>query len=301
MLKLIVHADDFGLSEKVNDGILQAHQSGILTSASIMANGAAFEHAVDICRAVPTLDVGIHLTLVEEEPVLKANLVPSLVDVTGRLHPHATTFTRRYLAGKIRLEEVQCELEAQTRKVMSHGVTVSHLDSHQHLHMLPQILDITIKLAKKYGIAAIRLPRETIRGHMLKGEGAVPRVLQLLTLNMFCRLGKNTNSVRTDNFVGFFHGGNLHKKNLHKLIESLPTSGTCELMCHPGFDDSRSRYGHWGYHWSSELTALTDPEIAELLRQRGVDLISYRQLAQPAAPYAAAVELSHAKAGAVDA
>jgi hopanoid biosynthesis associated protein HpnK len=293
VLNLIVHADDFGLSEKVNQGILHAHQTGILTSASIMANGSAFEHAVGICQAVPTLDAGIHLTLVEEEPVLKANLVPSLVDGTGRLHRHATTFTGRYFAGKIRLQEVQCELEAQIQKVMSHGVTVSHLDSHQHLHMLPQILDITINLARKYGIEAIRLPRETIRLYMLGGEAAVSRVLQLLMLNMFCGLGKNTNSVRADHFVGFFFSGNLHKKNLHKLFESLPTAGTCELMCHPGLDDPTTRYGHWGYHWADELTALTDPEIAEFLRQRGIRLISYCELAQPAAPCVAAPELDH--------
>jgi hopanoid biosynthesis associated protein HpnK len=293
VLRLIVHGDDFGLSERVNEGILQSHQGGILTSASIMANGAAFEHAVGICQGVSTLDAGIHLTLVEENPVLKANLVPSLVDATGRLHRHATTFTRRYFAGKIRLQEVQCELEAQIQKVISQGVTVSHLDSHQHLHMLPQVLDITIKLARKYGIKAIRLPRETIRLYMLGGEGAVARVWQLLILNTFCRFGKNTSSVRTDHFVGFFFSGNLHKKNLHKVFESLPTTGTCELMCHPGLADSSTRYAHWRYHWAIELTALTDPEIAEFLRQRGVRLISYRELAQPAVPCVAAPELDH--------
>jgi hopanoid biosynthesis associated protein HpnK len=293
VLKLIVNADDFGLSERVNDGILQSHGSGILTSASIMANGAGFEHAIGICRAVPTLDVGIHLTLVEEEPVLRTNLVPSLIDGTGRLHRHAAIFTRRYFAGTIRLEEVECELEAQIQKVMSYGITVSHLDSHQHLHMLPQVLAITIKLAKKYGIGAIRLPRETIRRYMFSGQGAARRMLQLLILNMFCRFGKNTNSTRVDEFVGFFFSGNLHKNNLGKLLECLPTSGTCELMCHPGFDDASTRYGHWGYHWSNELNALTDPEMADFLRQRNVALISYRQLAQSATPQGTASGLSH--------
>jgi hopanoid biosynthesis associated protein HpnK len=290
ILKLIVNADDFGISEKVNEGILKAHEVGILTSASIMANGAAFEHAISICRRIPSLDLGIHLTLVEEEPVIRANQVRSLVDASGRLHRHAATFTRKYFTGKIRLQEVERELEAQVRKVMSRGIKVSHLDSHQHLHMLPQVLRLTIKLAKKYGIEAIRLPHETIRPYMLRGEGAISRALQLSILNIFCRLGKNTNSVRIDDFVGFFFGGNLQKKNLYKILQSLPTRGTCELMCHPGLDDPDTRYGHWGYHWSDELAALTDPQIADFLRQRGVVLISYRELAQVAAPHVSAVE-----------
>jgi hopanoid biosynthesis associated protein HpnK len=280
MLRLIVHADDFGLSERVNEGILQAHLGGIVTSASIMANGNAFEHAAQICRDVPSLDVGIHLTLVEERPILEANAVPSLVDASGRLHDRAATFTKKYLSGKIRLQDVRAELEAQIRKVLRHKINASHLDSHQHLHMFPQILDTTIRLARKYRIPAVRLPRETIRLYMFNGHRTVRRMLQLLTLNIFCRLGKKTISQRTDHFAGFFLSGNLHKQNLQKLLQSLPPNGTCELMCHPGLDDSNTPYSHWGYHWSNELTALADPEITDFLRKKGIRLISYRQLAR---------------------
>jgi len=277
MLRLIVHADDLGLTERVNEGILHAHLTGILTSASIMANGNAFDHAVSICHRKPTLDVGIHLTLVEEQPSLNPDMVPSLVDSAGRLHNHATTFTNKYLAGKIRLEEVWCELEAQIKKVTSRGIPVSHLDSHQHLHMLPQILNMTIRLARKYHIPAIRLPREPVRPYMLGGEGGLPRILQLLILNIFCSLGKNRISLRPDHFAGFRFGGNLDKKNLQRLLQSLPDSGICELMCHPGLDDPNSPYRHWGYHWQDELSALVDPEIADFLRQKGIGLVSYRQ------------------------
>ena len=279
MLRLIVHADDLGLSERVNDGILQAHLGGIVTSASIMANGTAFDHAASICKAVPTLDVGIHLTLVEELPALKPASIPTLVDKAGRLHHRATAFTKKYLMGGIRLREVRSELEAQISKVLSHGLRVSHLDSHQHLHMLPQIRGVTTELAKKYGIPAIRVPHETVRQYMLSRQPAFSRLLPLLALNLFCRLGKNSGEVRPDHFVGFFFGGNLHKGNLQQLIQHLPPAGTCELMCHPGIEDPAIRYRHWGYHWSEELSALTDPEIAEVLSRQGVRLISYRQLA----------------------
>jgi predicted glycoside hydrolase/deacetylase ChbG (UPF0249 family) len=157
---------------------------------------------------------------------------------------------------------------------------MSHLDSHQHLHMLPQILRITVELAKEYAIPAIRFPDE--RGHlyMLKGKRAVSRVCQLLVLKTFCRLGRKAIRVRTDHFHGFLFGGQLHTHHLKKLLRSLPATGTCELMCHPGWDDPHTRYGHWGYHWADELAALIDPEVADLLRERGVQLISYRQLAR---------------------
>jgi chitin disaccharide deacetylase len=279
MYRLIVHADDFGLSERVNEGISQAHRHGIVTSTSLMPNGPAFAQAVKICRAVPTLDVGIHLTLVEEPSLLSAAAVPSLVGAAGRLHPHAKVFTKKYFRGQIRLREVRDELEAQIKRVMSQGVSVSHLDSHQHVHMLPDVLRITVELAKAYGIPAIRWPYERVQLYMLEGMRAVSRVCQLLVLNTFCRLGRQTIPLRTDYFHGFFFGGHLHHHNLQQLLRSLPSTGTGELMCHPGVDDPETRYGHWGYHWSDELAALINPEIAELLRQKGVQLLSYRQLA----------------------
>jgi chitin disaccharide deacetylase len=278
MLKLIVNADDMGLTEKVNEGILQAHQTGIVTSTSIIANGAAFEDAVTRCKKVATLDLGVHLTLVEERPCLKPDLIPTLVDSAGKLHHHATAFVKKYLAGKIQLEEVWRELDAQLRKVVSHGIRVSHLDSHQHLHMLPQILGMTVKLARKYDIPAIRVPREPIRPYMFRGAGALPRVLELMALNGFCFLGQSRIKLRADHVAGFHIAGNLNKKNLQKLLQSLPDDGTCELMCHPGLDDPSSRYTHWRYRWQDELNALVDPEIAEYLRQRGIPLVSYREL-----------------------
>ena len=278
MKKLIVNADDFGLSEKINEGIVQAHLWGIVTSTSIMANGAAFEHAISICRSVGSLDVGIHLTLVEEKPILPGYRIPTLVNREGRFHDHAGRFIGRYLTGQVCLQEVREELEAQIRRVVNESVSISHIDSHQHIHMLPQILRISVELAQEYRIPAIRFPREIVRIEMLRGRGSVSRVLGMLILNLFCRLGRNAMAVRTDHFVGFFFGGNLHKKHLQKVLEQLPLNGTCELMCHPGLDDPNTRYGHWGYHWSDELNALLDQETVDIVRHKGIELISYREL-----------------------
>jgi predicted glycoside hydrolase/deacetylase ChbG (UPF0249 family) len=161
-LRLIVHGDDFGLAAAVNEGITQAHRHGILTSTSLIACGAAFDHAVSWSRETPSLDVGVHLTLVEEEPLQPPSSIPTLVTDSGRLHRNAWTFTRRYVTGQISLREVRLELDAQIRRVTEAGITPSHLDSHQHLHALPGIMRIVVELARRHQIAAVRLPRERL-------------------------------------------------------------------------------------------------------------------------------------------
>ena len=286
-LRLIVHADDFGISERVNAGVIDAHRNGILTSASIMASAVQFEQAVQLARETPSLDIGVHLTLAEERPLLDPGLIPSLVDDTGCFHRHATVFAKRYAQGKIDLEDVRRELEAQVAKVMATGLPVSHLDSHQHLHMLPGVLRITRELAIKHGIPCIRYPRETIRPYMFRRLGQASRIAQLAVLNIFCRLGQKSFTARTDHFVGFYHGGALNRANLAEVVAHLPRKGVCELMCHPGHDDPGSERAHWGYNWPAELEALLDREIAASLRKRGVALISYRDLATAAGKTAA--------------
>ncbi len=278
MLKLIVNADDFGLSEKTNEGIRQAHTQGILTSASLMANGHAFQHAVTICRESPTLDVGVHLTLIEERPLLEPRLVPSLVDEKGFFPRHATVFTRQYFQDKFSLPEIRAELEAQIQKIVETGIHLTHLDSHQHIHMLPKVLKIAVELAKKHRIPFVRFPREKIAVYMAKRRGAISRVIQLLVLRSFCHARARAAVAHTDHFAGFFYGGKIDRANLREIIEHLPDRGTCELMCHPGQADPTSRYTHWGYHPQNELDALIDPALAELLREKGVALTSFRDL-----------------------
>jgi hopanoid biosynthesis associated protein HpnK len=280
--RLIVHADDLGIAENVNEGVLLAHAKGILTSASIMAAGEAFEHAVRICSRTPSLDVGVHLTLTGERPLLPAAEVRSLVDEKGRFHEHATVLAKRYLLGKLRLDEVRRELEAQLKKVLSAGIAVSHVDSHQHVHMLPEVFTIVVDLLKKYGIPAVRVPREQLRWKLFWQSRSIVRSMQLLVLNAFCdRVSKDASAVvRTQYFAGFLFGGNLTPSNLRFLLDNMPGSGWCELMCHPGLDDPQSRYRHWGYHWAAELEALVHPDSRDLLRRRGIALISYRDLAR---------------------
>jgi hopanoid biosynthesis associated protein HpnK len=277
---LIVHADDFGISESVNEGIVQAHRHGILTSTSLIASGVAFDHAVALAHATPTLDIGVHLTLVGEQPVSAGKLVPSLLQDNGGFYPDSGSFMRRYFSGAVSLEEIRRELDAQIRRVTSKGIAATHLDGHQHLHMVPAIRRVVGALAREHGIPAIRYPRESLQAYMLRDLTGVPRILQLLVLNLFCALASTGDARQPDRFVGFFYGGRLSKRNLVTVLRHLPATGTCELMCHPGAAAAESGHDHWGYQWRDERDALIDPEVRALLQHSGIELISYADLAQ---------------------
>ncbi len=278
--RLIVHADDFGLTKHVNDGINRTFQHGILTSTSIMATGQAFDHAVEISAQTPSLDLGVHLTLVEEVPILPPEQIHTLVGKTDRFIENAVEFTRHLILGKIDLNEVRAELEAQIVKVMDHGLAISHLDSHQHLHVLPGVRDIVVELAKRFGIKAIRLPRERPYRYMLTWPLMPTRLSQMLVLNLMSNRVSIKGLATTDTFMGFFVGGRLSTAKLSDILNCLPANKTCELMCHPGFVDHS--YSHWQYHHEEELEALCDKNIIDWLQDRDVQLISYQDLSQQA-------------------
>jgi chitin disaccharide deacetylase len=276
--RLIVHADDFGLSEAVNRAVIAAHENGIVTAASLMAGGDAFEHAVALAKGHPTLDVGVHLTLTEQRPTAPAADVPSLVGPDGKFAPHAFQFAKRYLRGDIALTHVRAELDAQIRRVVDHGLVPSHLDGHQHVHVLPGIARIVAELAGAYGIRAVRCPAERLRGYMLKDLARAKRVVEQLALAGLSALSPLRKLRGADRFVGFYFGGRLDERNLRTVLAHLPARRTIELMCHPGFDDPTSRYGHWNYAWAAETAALSSPRIREMLDARGVRLIGYRDI-----------------------
>ena len=243
-----------------------------------MANGPAFEHAVNLHRLNPTLDIGIHLTLVEESPLLQTDQIRSLVNGNGEFYQHTLVFLKKYFRKKINLQEIKQELEAQINKVMDHGITISHIDSHQHLHMLPGIISIVLGFMKKYKIPAVRLPREKINFKTIISGVSLLRVIQLRGLNFLCSKIKNRSILCTDHFAGFLYGGYLHKKKFEKLLNALPQHSTCEIMCYPGMNNEDADYNHWQYRWADELAVLTDQNISNLIQQKRFQLISYQDL-----------------------
>lgn len=276
--RLIVNADDFGLSHAINRGVVAAHRDGIVTAASVMTNGPAFEDAVALARQNPALDLGVHLTLTGLEPVASPNTVSSLVDSDARFAPHALDFTRRYLRGSIRLDEVRTELDAQIALAKSRGLAISHLDSHQHVHALPGIARVVAELASAHGIRAVRYPREQLQPYMIASVREARRILEQLALNAVCMLSPLRTLRHPDRFLGFHFGGRLGERNLETVLRHVPRRGTIELMCHPAEAESDGPHAQWSYAGAAERDALTSVRIRELLRSRGIALIGYRDL-----------------------
>ena len=281
MRRLIVNADDFGLHAAVNRGILTAHTEGIVSSTSLMAGGAAFDDAVRIARHCPQLGVGVHLTLVGARPVLPVAEVSSLLDEAGDFYGSYPLFIKRFLRGKIRLAEVERELAAQIDRVRMAGIQPSHLDSHQHLHVLPGIGGLVLDLARRFSIRAIRIPAEPVAF-----IGATPATVGRLAgrggLTMLANLFRQhaaAAGIRTsDHFYGMLAGGQLTEPAILAILRRLPP-GDSELMTHPGFaDESLADAFRWDYQWDAERQALTAPAVRALLAERQIRLISFREL-----------------------
>ncbi|MBI3668561.1 MAG: ChbG/HpnK family deacetylase [Acidobacteria bacterium] len=292
MKRLVVNADDFGLTEGVNRGIVEAHERGILTSATLLANGEAFESAVALAQRAASLGVGVHLNLTDGRPVSDTAAVPSLVNAPGCFWGRPGRLAVRLLSGKIRLAEVERELRAQIEKVCQAGVVVTHLDGHMHVHMLPAIFPIAIRLARACGIPAMRLPVERRAGlwSLLRRNGSARSTILKQHLGaravagLASRFGKRLREARLaypSHFYGLTQTGFLDAASLSAILMNLP-EGTSELMCHPGYAD-RALHGartRLVAQREAELAALTSPEIVDLIHRRGIELIDYCALAR---------------------
>lgn len=276
--RLIVNADDLGICPRVNDGIFLAHRRGIVTAASLMAVGRAFGHAVARCHQTPTLDIGVHLTLVAGTP-LCGDDVPSLIDTAGRFPEGIGAFLARFVTGHVRLSEIRREWTAQIERILDHGLRVTHLDSHQHLHVLPGLCDIAIELADRYDIAFIRQPFEPIHMDRPVTPHAVSRMIGVFTLRAFHGWAdffqKTQHHRKPLCFIGFQDGGRLDSKRLTRILARLVPAGIYELMCHPGKKPDSRQIRRWGYHHEAELSALMDPAIRSRIAESDIALCGF--------------------------
>jgi hopanoid biosynthesis associated protein HpnK len=275
--QLIINADDLGLTPGVNLGIIRAFQAGIVTSASLLVTGSAFEDAVALARQSSKLDVGLHLALVEERAVLGRDALPTLVDETGRFPRTSGEFIRRAILGRISWHQVEREIAAQIARFQNTGLRLSHVDSHQHLHMFPPVFQIIKRLTRGMDNLWIRNPA----GPWRKSPGVrIGRWIQRLGLNLTCLAARGLHDgsqpQMPDGLYGFEVSGRLTRSALEQILRKIP-DGLYELICHPGEDDAetRTRYSHWGYRWAEELEALTAPETRGILEKQGIVLTSF--------------------------
>ena len=284
---LIVNADDLAWAEGVNRGIAEAHRTGIVTSTTILANGAAFASAVDLVKVTPSLGVGVHLNLSDGKPVSPPETVPSILNDRGEFKGGPDALLLRVARRNLRLKEVEIEWESQIQKVVNAGIQPTHLDGHKHVHMLPGMFEIVLRLAKRNNIAAVRISHEgsTLRAALSTGEkqniplvmkqGVQARVLKLLARDARA-LSEAAGIASTDYFCGIAQTGELTIEGMKCLLQNLP-EGTTEMMCHPGFMDKELEESATRLQDSRELEVqiLTSPDIRNLVASQGIRLIDY--------------------------
>jgi chitin disaccharide deacetylase len=287
MKELVLNADDFGYTRGINEGIIRAHRDGILTSATLMANGTAFDDAVERARANPTLGVGCHLVLTGGFAVAPRREIPSLVDSEGRLPKSLAGFVARVSSGNLRAEDIRQELRAQIEKIRRAGIQPSHLDTHKHTHAHPRVMAALAQVGREFGITRVRNPVENLRDswRTARSESA-PLFLNMaasasvrLVASQFVSISAKYGLHSPNNFLGLAITGRLGAAALCRLIDTLP-EGQTEIMLHPGISDAELAVtgSRLQRQRQIEMEGLLAPEAKRAVAQGGVRLISYREL-----------------------
>lgn len=283
---LIVNADDFGLTQGVNRAIVEAHSQGIVTSSTLMANGRAFDDAVQRVTSATRLSVGCHVVLVDGSPVFeKTNTTLSDAKFKdGRFYESLNGFALRLIRGRINDDDIEAEATAQIRKLQAAGIVVSHLDTHKHTHILPRVLRPLLRAARACGVSAIRNPFGPVHISVVaKRPRLWKRFSQVTVLNRLgSSFGKSVAAaglLTPHGTVGIVATGAMDFRLFESIVNSLP-EGTWELVCHPGYNDAELAGIRTRLRDSrvQELQLLTSPEALEILARSGVQLTSYREL-----------------------
>ncbi len=281
MKRLIVTADDVGLHEGMTLGAVRAHREGIVTACSLAATGEAFSHAVEQLRECPALEVGVHLTLVDARPLLPPAQVPSLVAGGGRFASGYRTFLARYALGRLSAADVERELRAQVARIVDANLAPSHLNSHQHLHLLPGLFEIVTRIALEHRIPYVRIVDD--RGPWSASPPRRAAIACLSQLGRRARARAAAAGLRTNTAtVGVACAGHLDSP---RLIEALAcVEGLTELVAHPGVNGRgiASAYG-WSYDWDAETSALCGPAPQRAVERNGITLSGVRRAVNGAA------------------
>jgi len=278
---LIINADDFGLTSSVNRAIIELHTAGVVTSTSLMARAGATDDAIALALRTPTLGVGCHVVLVDGEPVLPPEQIPTLIDLrTGHFPASLATFLRRLFSGRIRIAEVEAEISAQIALLQQRGLRLTHVDTHKHTHVFSQILRPLLRAAHAAGIRAVRNPfephwstRATRRAHWM-------RLAQVGALRWLepesQRIIREAGFVTTSGTVAVAGTGILDAATLRSLLRALP-NGNWELVTHPGYHDADLD------RVNTRLRATRDVEreaLAVIKEFPAIQLISFADLAR---------------------
>jgi len=274
VIRLVINGDDLGLHPAIDAGLLEAHRDGVLTSATLLVTGRSAEGAAKAARA-QGLAVGVHLCLTTNlPPAAPWGEVPSVAP-GGRFRSRWPAVVAAWLWGKVRLSEVERELRAQVARARELGVDPDHLDGHQHLHVLPGIAGVVQRIARDEGLP-LRWPTDRIQAAWIRRPGAAAKTAIIAG----CALAAPRLGARRIHGIGVFEAGQMDEAALLAAIAALP-DGDHEIGLHPGHaPDEVPEEPGWRYGWESELAALRSPKVRSRIAERGIHLVSYRQLSE---------------------
>jgi len=281
--RLIVNADDFGLTQGVNQAVIELRRANALSSATLMATSSQCVQAVSFAGQLPSLGVGCHVVLVDGTPALPASEIPTLIDNSapekGLFRAKLSTFVADLLRGRISDSEIEAEANAQIKKLLKAGIRVTHVDTHKHTHIFPRVLRPLLRATLACGVKAIRNPFEpnwslnatASAGHVRKMQVRLLRSQSAAFTQEVNRAGLLT----TDGAIGVLATGTLDALTIRNLLAAMP-DGTWELVCHPGYNDAALQQQH------TRLLASRDIEreaLLETIPHASAELIHFGQLA----------------------
>ncbi|MFQ5965312.1 MAG: hopanoid biosynthesis-associated protein HpnK [Candidatus Scalinduaceae bacterium] len=280
MKALIVNGDDFGASRSINRAIIKAHREGILTSASLVVNGGAFDDAVEQAKNNPYLSVGIHLVLVQGRSTVSPAEIPYLVNSEGHFSNRPVLAGLKYFFIKSIKEQIEKELRAQLEKYISTNLKISHINSHLNIHMHPSIFDIVLKLAEEFDVKNIRLPKDDLFLNLkLDRSAIVYKLLHSLIFGILTRMYRKSLLKRgfrfTDVVYGLLQSGNMCEMYVSGLLNNLK-DGTSEMYFHPDSFPSENWYGKSGnYRYTEEFHVLLSQRIKSIISKNSIRLVDY--------------------------
>jgi chitin disaccharide deacetylase len=280
---LIINGDDFGYSDAVNRAILQAHCSGVLTSASLMVNERASAQAIELAKAHPTLAVGLHLVLVLGRAALPHAEIPTITDAQGNFTNSSFQAGIKYYFKAAARRELRREMRAQFEKFAAAGLPFSHVDGHTHLHQHPVIFAELIRLCEEFGVKRVRVVKGEIRLSLRLDRRNLP--LKLVWGTVFNLLGswcekqlRGRGFVQPQKVYGLLQSGDLNEDYLLGLISRMPPRAT-EIYAHPLTLDADKAAVFENPGGQRELRAFTSARVRAAIEQAGFKLATYQTIA----------------------
>jgi hopanoid biosynthesis associated protein HpnK len=278
--EVILTGDDFGLAEPVNEAIIQAHRHGVLTTASLMVGAEYTQDAVERARETPSLKVGLHIVLVEGHSILAPAFIPNLVNQRGEFSTKLLlTGFKYFLHPRIR-QQLEAEIRAQFKAFQNTGLSLDHVNAHNHMHLHPTILALIMKVGREFGLKAIRLPYEPpVRSWKASGKGLCSKLLSWIFLYPWIAMMKRrlhrTGIRHNDWLFGMADSGAMTLDLTLRFLQNLP-SGITELHFHPATHRSREIEATMpDYTHEEEFKALTSERLLLAIQNAGIRRTSF--------------------------